>query len=553
MSPTSVVDGAAPHKRSEHKDSSIDSNDSNPDVMESNHDLPARTMALAEDELHDRDHGNAHKDDPATMAASEELKHTTISDNTATEPRVQEPAVEPAGEDKVMEETPPNAGTPELDPTEGQDEEMRERLSSPKKKRGRDQDDDTKDLGEDNIDEPGSSADGSVVNGGRTTRSEPEKKRPRDTSEELPKSAEKTKEAKSETVDSKTTGDETAKSPTKEIPTNTSRDKPKTSASAFASSGFASLAASANSPFGSLSATKPSIFSGSIQPATSGFGALATAKPSASTTPPTSGFGGLAASDKSASGFGFGSGATSGFGGLASGSVFGSKLGNGFAGGAGPKLSSFAAPGKENVPTAAKPAKAFGAPESNEDTDSDDEGSDGGVASDDEEAGFAPTEEKKKSKSTKVQIDDGEAGEATLLQLRAKIFAIESKEVGWKERGVGTLKINVPNSCVSFDDNGVAIPGSFDASGLEDEDAESTGPRVPRLIMRQENTHRVILNTIVVRAMEFVDKPGTSTAQIMFTAFEGDKESKPINMILKMSEANARLFHAEIASIQREL
>lgn len=134
-----------------------------------------------------------------------------------------------------------------------------------------------------------------------------------------------------------------------------------------------------------------------------------------------------------------------------------------------------------------------------------------------------------------MQIDDGEAGEATLLQLRAKIFAIESKEVGWKERGVGTLKINVPNSCVSFDDNGVAIPGSFDASGLEDEEAESTGPRVPRLIMRQENTHRVILNTILVRAMEFIDKPGTSTAQIMFTAFEGDKESKPINMILKAS------------------
>ncbi|KAH9221386.1 hypothetical protein DL95DRAFT_442170 [Leptodontidium sp. 2 PMI_412] len=553
MSPTSAVDGVAPHKSSEHKDSvnsSINSNDSNPDVMESNHDLPARTMAMSDDERHD--HGNAHKDDPATMAASEELKHTTISDNTATEPRVQEPAVEPAGEDKVMEETPPKAGTPELDPAEGQDEEMRERLSSPKKKRGRDQDDDTKDLGEDNIDEPGSSADGSVVNGSRTTRSEPEKKRPRDTSEELPKSAEKAKEVKSETVDSKTT-DETAKSPTKEIPTNISHDKPKTSASAFASSGFASLAASANSPFGSLGATKPSIFSSTTQSATSGFGALATAKPSTSTTPATSGFGGLASSDKSTSGFGFGSGPTSGFGGLASGSVFGSKLGNGFAGGAGPKLSSFAAPGKENVPAPAKPAKAFGAPESDEDADSDDEGSDGGAASEDEEAGFAPTEEKKKSKSTKVQIDDGEAGEATLLQLRAKIFAIESKEVGWKERGVGTLKINVPNSCVSFDDNGVAIPGSFDASGLEDEEAESTGPRVPRLIMRQENTHRVILNTILVRAMEFIDKPGTSTAQIMFTAFEGDKESKPINMILKMSEANARLFHAEIASIQREL
>src|SRR6187402_1437308 len=91
-----------------------------------------------------------------------------------------------------------------------------------------------------------------------------------------------------------------------------------------------------------------------------------------------------------------------------------------------------------------------------------------------------------------VHIDDGEAGEATLLQLRAKLFALESKEAGWKERGVGTLKINVPKVCASFDENGVAIPGSFDSSGLEDEDADPSGPRVARLIMRQENNHRVI-------------------------------------------------------------
>ena len=120
--------------------------------------------------------------------------------------------------------------------------------------------------------------------------------------------------------------------------------------------------------------------------------------------------------------------------------------------------------------------------------------------------------------------------------MRVKLFALESKETGWKERGVGTLKINVPEPCVSFDDNGVPIPGSFDISGLEGEDGDdSSAPRVPRLIMRQENTHRVILNTILVRAMEFKDKPSTTGAQILFTAFEGDKEPKPINMLLKVS------------------
>jgi hypothetical protein len=127
----------------------------------------------------------------------------------------------------------------------------------------------------------------------------------------------------------------------------------------------------------------------------------------------------------------------------------------------------------------------------------------------------------------------------------------------------------VPESCASFDENGAPIPGSFDISGLDDEDGdESSGPRVPRLIMRQESTHRVILNTIIIRAMEFRDKPSTSAAQVLFTAFEGEKEPKPINMLLKvnsltrlweftnsyqMSEANFKLFRSEIDSIQHEL
>ena len=131
-----------------------------------------------------------------------------------------------------------------------------------------------------------------------------------------------------------------------------------------------------------------------------------------------------------------------------------------------------------------------------------------------------------------VHIDDGEAGEATLLQFRAKLFALD--KAGWKERGVGTLKVNVPKSCANYDENGQPVPGSFDASGLEDEDANPTAPQVARLIMRQENTHRVILNTIIVRAMEFKPKPSASGAQITFTAFEGEKEPKPINMLLKV-------------------
>jgi hypothetical protein len=159
------------------------------------------------------------------------------------------------------------------------------------------------------------------------------------------------------------------------------------------------LANASTSPFGSLGASKPSIFGGSTQSTTSGFGALGAAKPSSPTSTTTvSGFGALSG-DKPATGFGFGTGATSGFGGLSSGSVFGSKLGNGFAGGAGPKLSSFAAPGKENEVAGAKPAKAFGAPESDEDDGSDEDDSEDAGSEEDE--GYVAADEKKKSKLSK--------------------------------------------------------------------------------------------------------------------------------------------------------
>jgi hypothetical protein len=552
------------------------------DVAEHNHHLPARTMA--EDRFDQST--SAPKEDPATMAASEELKHTTISDKVVP-PSQKDQAqdvvhAESAGEDKDMKEIVKES-TPEANLTDAQDEEMRERIYSPKKKRGRDQDEDTKELDESTLDEPGSSADGSVINGSRTMRSGPEKKRPRDTSEDYTKATEQAADVKvgsslcfpndptstnslmqvmatADTTDALkpiSTESETTKKPSEpsQKPTFGSGfgDKPQTSSSAFASSGFASLASSSTSPFGSIGATKPSVFGATPQPAVSGFGALAAAKPPtpSSTTPSLDSTASSSATPSLS--LGFGGGANSGFGGLggASGSVFGSRLGNGFAGGSGPKLSSFAAPGTETI-TTTKPAKAFGAPES-DDEDSDEDDSEGGAGSEDEESGNVGVEDKKKPpKITKgtstrskpmqatglthptVHIEDGESGEATLLQMRAKLFAIESKETGWKERGVGTLKINVPKPCASFDENGVAIPGSFDASGLEDEDEDPTAPRVARLIMRQENTHRVVLNTVIVRAMEFKDKPSSSSAQILFTAFEGDKEPKPINMLLKV-------------------
>ena len=176
-------------------------------------------------------------------------------------------------------------------------------------------------------------------------------------------------------------------------------DNPQTSPSAFASSGFGSFA-SGPSPFGTIGASKPSVFGGNSQTTTSGFGALvATAKSPSSV--PFSGLGTTTA-DKPATGFGFGATSPTGFGGLASGSAFGSGLGNGFAGGTGPKLSSFAAPpGKKDIALGAKPAKAFGAPDSEEEDGSEAEHSEGDADTDDEEGGKVSAEDKRRFKVTK--------------------------------------------------------------------------------------------------------------------------------------------------------
>ena len=148
----------------------------------SNNDAPAQT--IAEDDTND----HAHKDDPATAAASEELRHASISDKTRPELEVLQ-----SRDDVTL---PVKEKTPELDAVDTKDSDMREGLASPKKKRHRDQDDDVQHLEGDEGNESGSTADGSAVNGGRTMRLGPEKKRHRDTSEISTKATATAAEAK---------------------------------------------------------------------------------------------------------------------------------------------------------------------------------------------------------------------------------------------------------------------------------------------------------------------------------------------------------------------
>lgn len=124
-------------------------------------------------------------------------------------------------------------------------------------------------------------------------------------------------------------------------------------------------------------------------------------------------------------------------------------------------------------------------------------------------------------------IENGEAGETTVLQVRAKIFHLDKSvtPVAWKERGAGNLKINVPEQCIDFDDNHAVIPGSFDASSIRDGEV-----KIVRLVMRQDSTHRVILNTAVIPAMKFQERPMNKAVCVLFTAIEGTGEPASIQL-----------------------
>lgn len=122
-------------------------------------------------------------EDPDTAAARKELRQTAISekpDSFAMATDNVDSAADSAADNAAA---PGKATTPEL---VAREDAAKEQISSPKKKRARDEVDETKDA------TVGADADGDVspigANGStslnRTDRSEPEKKRPRDISSE---------------------------------------------------------------------------------------------------------------------------------------------------------------------------------------------------------------------------------------------------------------------------------------------------------------------------------------------------------------------------------
>ncbi|PTB71041.1 P-loop containing nucleoside triphosphate hydrolase protein [Trichoderma citrinoviride] len=450
-------------------------------------------------------------EDAETRAARRELKQSSISDPPAAAGHL---ASRPVDDDAARPETPAEHAS------DSADERLKEQMPSPKKKRAHDQLDGSIDVEQNDA----NSVTSTESTRDRASRLEPEKKRHREEDSSRVVSvcdAPPFHATRSLSADTQPVTEDAA-----DTKTSPAKPMPQTSSAAFSASGFGKLAAG-SSPFASLSTAQSSIFSPSIGSSalssTPSLGAPAS-QPASSASMPKLTFG----SANSASPF---ASLSSGFGGATLGSPFS----------AGKSLSSFASPSARPLQSE-KPAKPFGAPESDvDDEDDEDADRDGESESDEQERAASPErepEEKKRFKLHKVEVDDGEAGEATLLSVRAKMF-YHDKDAGWKERGGGMLKINVPEACIEFDETGAPIPGSFDASGLEageGDDTKAQGHKVVRLLMRQDQTHRVILNTAILPAMTFQEKASLKTVAIVFTAFEGEP-AKPVSITMRDSSA----------------
>lgn len=505
-------------------------------------------------DISDQVEAGAAKEDAETTATRRELKQTSISEKAGQLSTSQDDKSASDDDDAPKDKTT-TAGARKVTPPVAlgvpSDETLAEQISSPKKKRAHAELDENKDVAEAPLEGEGSAANDSknntAVTLNRTNRSEPEKKRPRDrqASASAVKSGQEEVEPLSASASPRSSMEELAKSrPANTATVRSPIDKPQTtSTSAFASSGFAKLgassaspfaAASGASPFASAGAGKPSVF-GSAGTAASFGSVLGGSTPAA---PAKLNF----SSTSTASPFASALNGQTGGGSVFKSSPFGSAFGGASAlSGGGARLTNFGKPGE--ALKSGKPAKPFGAPESNaeeseKDEDGEEENGEGAVADGEEENKDDEKEEseRKRLKLHKIVVDDGESSEVTLFSQRAKMYVME-KGVGWKERGAGMLKVNVPRATVEFENDGSPDATSFDASVLEDKDY--SGPKNVRLIMRQDHTLRVILNTIVLPAMQFKIEKKLKAATVLFTAFENG-EAQLVQM--KLSNANADLF-----------
>ncbi|PGH16613.1 hypothetical protein AJ80_05115 [Polytolypa hystricis UAMH7299] len=368
--------------------------------------------------------------------------------------------------------------------------------------------------------------------GNRTLEGEPEKKRHRDNSQERAVASEKASLpnpfANTSAVSpfasipaSKSTGTAPSEKPSdKEQPRSTS-------ATAFATSSLAAFASSEQSPFGSLvSSGSASPFKSAVPQSTE----TATAKEPAAAPPPSSSafaaspFATVATTSSPFGSFGGGFGTSafsSGFGTAAAPAKFGSGL------------TSFAAPGGPGVLGSSKPKVLGAAPDVEEEE-----------AGDNEKPGFEGLEdEKEDERFFKQETETGEEGETTYFSCRGKLFQFDGKE--WKERGVGTFKVNVtePRASRLKKDDGEERSGTAEDKA-KDQQSTKTAKKTARFIMRADGVWRVILNSPIIKGMKAGDAKGEEPTgkQVHLAGIENGK-SVPLLLRTPSADAAKDLYH----------
>ncbi|KAF2092767.1 hypothetical protein NA57DRAFT_81916 [Rhizodiscina lignyota] len=345
--------------------------------------------------------------------------------------------------------------------------------------------------------------------------------------------------------------------------------QPQTSTSAFAASAFGKLASGSASPFaatGASSSASPfGALSSTTKPTLSSFG---DAGASSKTTPSafggslgaTSGAGSPFVPTKPTSVLGASTSSTSGFGTLGSSRLNSGGFGSGFAAVAKPGggLTSFATPGATGiVGLSNKPALPFGAKADDDADEEEDEESDGeeGEEKDKEKRegikSPVPTEEKKDRRFFEQTVLSGEENEMTIFSCRAKLFVFttsstspEKKE--WKERGVGTLKLNVMEEQETENENANETSDPLHSTQYSKPTPSPTTSQSPsnslsraRLVMRADGSQRVILNSPVNAKLKFGTADGqrpTSGTVLFQGMWEGSLQLLTLRMKQQFAE-----------------
>ncbi|KAL8243746.1 hypothetical protein R6Q59_010004 [Mikania micrantha] len=331
-----------------------------------------------------------------------------------------------------------------------------------------------------------------------------------------------------------------------------------TSPSAFASSGLSAFSASEKSPFGAAGSKPTGGFAGGTSSGTfassssGGFGGASTA----------STFGSKPRS-------GFGSGAAGGFGqpsGFGSSSGFGSPTGFGTPKPFGSGISSFA--GSKSGSNSFGPSKPIGGSKDEEDGGTEDEGDDNGDNDKSKPDKDAPQDER----FHEQDVETGEEEEDTIFACRAKLYHFEKE---WKERGVGTIKINVryveasltassdPTTHADSSEGSNNVKHSKNVSkkknftgddpeaGADDDLARME--RRARLLMRTDGVHRLILNTPIFKDMHLGQHDGSEpTGKTMH--FTGMEEGKLKTFQIKIGKEDAlKEFYWKAVDIRGDL